>query len=328
MITIIDSFIEKTSISTQENLKIEVNSVEENSELVEIQSNIIETDLFNSMNPTDTSLELSERYDSSSNINSFDEHIDSHTSESLTEQTDTSDTTQIFEALNSSVANTEIDSPTISLPSSPTVIDPPIIELPEKSRTTIIKQKKRFPIVHCYSIPPDVIISHMSCSSTCIYMCTDQQLLFYTKVPEYNLSEPLQWYQYPLPAERLIVSNSNRTIWRIYDKSIYLSSDIIKLSPLGIYWTELKFNQGESFLSISINDQYGWYIKEDGTLWLIRLDDPDYQSINVSCPFNLNHVVCSIDKIGVTTSDGQIMIRIGCTNDCPEGGGWIFIEHK
>ncbi len=92
-------------------------------------------------------------------------------------------------------------------------------------------------------------------------MCTDQQLLFYTKVPEYNLSEPLQWYQYPLPAERLIVSNSNRTIWRIFDKSIYLSSDTIKVSPLGNFWTELTFSKGESLLSVSITDQYGWYVK-------------------------------------------------------------------
>lgn len=50
--------------------------------------------------------------------------------------------------------------------------------------------------------------------------------------------------------------------------------------------------------------------------------------MNVSCPFSLNRVVCSIDKIAVTTVDDQILIRAGCTEDCPEGGGWVFIEHK
>ena len=41
----------------------------------------------------------------------------------------------------------------------------------------------------------------------------------------------------------------------------------------------------------------------------------------------MNTVICSIEKIGVTTNDGQILIRIGCTNDCLEGDGWIFIQH-
>ena len=50
--------------------------------------------------------------------------------------------------------------------------------------------------------------------------------------------------------------------------------------------------------------------------------------MNVSCPFILNRVVCSTDKIAVTKNDGQILVRVGCTEDCPEGGGWIFIEHK
>ena len=70
------------------------------------------------------------------------------------------------------------------------------------------------------------------------------------------------------------------------------------------------------------------FIKEDGTLWLIRLNDENQELINVACPFHLNHVVCSVDKIGVSTSDRQILVRVGCTNDCPGGDGWIFVEHR
>jgi hypothetical protein len=70
------------------------------------------------------------------------------------------------------------------------------------------------------------------------------------------------------------------------------------------------------------------FIKDDGTLWLLRIDDPTCQPIHVECPFNLNKVFCFSEKVGVTTSDGEILIRAGCTQDTPEGGGWIFIEHK
>jgi hypothetical protein len=70
------------------------------------------------------------------------------------------------------------------------------------------------------------------------------------------------------------------------------------------------------------------FIKQDGTLWLLRTDDPNCQSINVLCPFNLNTVFCFSEKVGVCTSDGEMLIRAGCTQDAPEGGGWIFIDHK
>ncbi len=70
------------------------------------------------------------------------------------------------------------------------------------------------------------------------------------------------------------------------------------------------------------------YIKDDGTLWLLRTDDATCESMNIACPFNLNTVFCFSEKVGCSTSDGQILIRAGCTQDTPEGGGWIFIEHK
>lgn len=70
------------------------------------------------------------------------------------------------------------------------------------------------------------------------------------------------------------------------------------------------------------------FIKTDGSLWLIRIEDENPVPMNVLCPFHLNRVVCSTDKFAVTTSDEQILVRVGYTDDCPEGGGWIFIEHK
>jgi len=235
-----DDFIKKTSILTEFHSLESINTNEDNSELSEIQS-----DLIDPMNPLDTSHEKSELCENSITRKSSEEHFHIDTCESSIQQPNTSDT--ISQSINS--------------PVSPNVIDPPIVEISEKPIATIIKKEKRFPHVHCYSLPSDIIVSHMSCSSTYIYICTDQQLLFYAQIPEHHRNYPLQWYPYNLPAEQLIVSNSNRTIWRIFDKSIYLSSDTIKVSPLGNFWTELTFSKGESLLSVSITDQYGWYVK-------------------------------------------------------------------
>jgi len=60
----------------------------------------------------------------------------------------------------------------------------------------------------------------------------------------------------------------------------------------------------------------------------MRTDDETYEPLSVTCPFTLNTVFCFSEKVGVATNDGEILIRVGCTNDCPEGDGWIFIEHK
>lgn len=70
------------------------------------------------------------------------------------------------------------------------------------------------------------------------------------------------------------------------------------------------------------------YIKDDGSLWLLRTEDNQQSSFNVTCPFNLNAVVGFAEKIAVSTADGEILIRIGCTLDRLEGDGWIFIQHK
>jgi hypothetical protein len=261
MIIAMDDFIEKTSIttiSTEDNVIIELDSLdsintnEENSESFEIQSNTIETDLSDSMNTSFKKFDLYE---------TIEEHFVSDTFESSIQQTNTPDTTSISELVDSSVIDTQEESLTESLPASSNVIDPPIDEVSQKSITTIIKKEKRFSLVNSYSIPSNIIVSHMSCSSTHIYICTNQQSLYYAEVPKNNFYHSLQWYCYTLPAERVIVSYSNQTIWRIFNKSIYSSSDTVKLSPLGIRWTELTFSQGQTLLSISINDQYGWYVK-------------------------------------------------------------------
>lgn len=60
----------------------------------------------------------------------------------------------------------------------------------------------------------------------------------------------------------------------------------------------------------------------------MKTDSENNQPMNILCMFSLKHVVCSIDHIAVSTNDGQILIRSGCTADCPEGGGWIFLEHS
>lgn len=60
----------------------------------------------------------------------------------------------------------------------------------------------------------------------------------------------------------------------------------------------------------------------------MKTDSESNQPINVLCMFTLRYVVCSTDSVAILTSDEQILIRSGCTNDCPEGGGWIFLEHN
>ncbi|CAF3782621.1 unnamed protein product [Rotaria sp. Silwood1] len=189
-------------------------------------------------------------------------------------------------------------------------------------------EKKRFSIVNCYSIPPKTKIYHISCSSTYIYICTTERKIFYAKLNIDNMNIPLQWIQHSDLAERIIVSLSNRTVWRLFNKRLYTSIDPIKFSPIGSHWNEIKIGNGQILLSISINDQCGWYVKDDGSLWLIRIVNNSYQLINVTCPFNLNKVFCFSEKVAVTTNDGEILVRVGCTDDCVEGDGWIFIEHN
>jgi hypothetical protein len=70
------------------------------------------------------------------------------------------------------------------------------------------------------------------------------------------------------------------------------------------------------------------YIKDDGSLWLLRTDDQQQPSFNVTCPFHLKVVVGFAEKVAVETLQGEILIRIGCTLDRIEGDGWIFIEHR
>ena len=277
----------------------EINPInEENSDSHESQSSTTENELTESINPLDNSLEKSYACIDNFSILTLEEPVHIQ----LTEE--------------DSAEQTPIPPVDVVEPPIPEVIIPPV------------KKEKRFSALNCYSLPSDIIVAHMSCSLTQIYICTNKQILFYARVPENNAYHSLSWYRYNLPVEQLLVSPSNETIWRIYDKKIYLSSDAVKLTPLGIHWKELNFHKGEKLLSISITDQYAWYIKQDETLWLIKINEENQEAMNILCPFALKHVVCSIDKVGVSTNDGQILIRSGCTNDCPEGGGWIFIQHK
>ncbi len=244
MIITAEEFAEKTSIntlSTKENSMESINTNEEHSDSSETQSNIIETDLTDSMSRLDCCPEKSDFCENNFSI---------QTSEDLTNTSNIDPP----ESSDSIPNDSKEDSFLNSLPLTSNVIDTSIIEHPPIS----IKKEKRFSLVHGYSLPTNAIISHMTCSSTYIYICTNQHVLHYAKVPESIVYHSLNWYEYNLPAERVIVSHSNQTIWRVFDKCIYSSSDTIRISPLGIYWKELKFHEGENLLSISINDQCGW----------------------------------------------------------------------
>ena len=185
-----------------------------------------ETDLFVSTDTTDVHIEQVDLYESF-NIKLPEEHSDSDIPESPIQQTD--------------ILENHSDSSTS-----------PIIDLP------LIKSEKRFSVVNRYSIPSNTIVSHMSCSLTWIYICTNQRTLLYAKFSVNDRNLPLQWYRYPEPAERIIVSLSNQTIWRSFSKHLCSSMDAINFPPMGTQWRGMKFSRGQSLLSIAINDQCGW----------------------------------------------------------------------
>ena len=242
-----ENFIE--SINTnEENSRESININEENSGSDEGQENAIETDSTESITRLEISLEKSESCEVHFSAQSSEEPSENPPIDPTTNNTDQS------ESIHSTSIDSREESFLNSLPLSSNVIDTSIAQLPP----TPVKRDKRFSLCHSYSLPSNIIASHMSCSTTHIYICTDQSALYYTQVPEHSVYHSLNWYRYTLPGDRVIVSESNLTVWRIFQKCIYSSTDTIRLSPLGINWTELTFHQGEDLLSVSLNDQSGW----------------------------------------------------------------------
>jgi hypothetical protein len=132
--------------------------------------------------------------------------------------------------------------------------EPPIDDINE----TKLIELKRFSIVNCHSIPLRTKISYMTCSSTYIYICTDEQKIFYAKLNIDDINLPLKWQQHSDLAERLVVSISNLIVWRFFNNRLYSSNDPKKFPPIGSQWNEIKIDKKLSLLSMSINDQCGW----------------------------------------------------------------------
>lgn len=193
--------------------------------------------------------------------------------------------------------------------------------------TTTIFQPQ-YSVSRYHPIPPGTKICQMNCSSLYIYFCTIDHELFFAKLNFSDPSQPFDWQQHDDLAKCLVVSVSNRTIWRYFNKCIYTANDPINHPPFGSSWNTIKIDDDQLLLSMSVSDQCGWYIKEDGTLWFIGTDDKTFQSTNVPCSYTLDIVFCSSEKVGVTTSIGEILIRVGCTSNCPEGDGWLLIEKR
>jgi hypothetical protein len=196
------------------------------------------------------------------------------------------------------------------------------------STTTTRIVQPRYSVINYHPIPPDTKISQISCSSSYIYFCTIDRELFFAALNLSDPSQPFDWQQHGDLAERLVVSITNRSVWRFFNKCIYIANDPFKYPPFGSHWNAIKIDDDQSLLSMSVSDQCGWYVKEDGTLWFLRTDDKTFQSTNVPCSYTLDIVFCCSEKVGVTTNIGEILIRVGCTSDCPEGGGWLFIEKR
>ncbi|CAF1144141.1 unnamed protein product [Adineta ricciae] len=238
------------------------------------------------------------------------------------------------DATHTSVCSNSPSIPSLDYVTTDSVSDDVFVDGMGDQRTSTITSEEKviermcFPLASSHSLPSGIKISSMTCSSTYIYVCTNNQKIFYAKIAnDSDLGSQLQWQQHSDFAEQLAVSVSNRTVWRLYNKRLYSSIDAVRFPPIGSRWNEIKLDS--ILLSMSINDQCGWYIKKGGSLWFIRTTNNDkQQTLNVPCPFNLIGVFCFAEKVGVTASTGEIMIRVGCTNDCPEGDGWIFIDHN
>lgn len=220
------------------------NTDEDSSDVSETQSNNIENDFTESINRFDASLERADFYENHCTIQTVEEQTDK-TPEKDIEPVD--ERTLILKP--TTAVDPQEESPITSKDIETTIVEPPAAP---------VRSEKRFSLVHSYSLPSDTIVSHLACSNTYIYLCTNRKVLHYTKAPENNVYYSLNWYTYTLPAEQVIVSHTNETIWRIVDNRIYSSSDTIRVTALGINWTELKFHGGDNLLSISINDQHGW----------------------------------------------------------------------
>jgi hypothetical protein len=162
----------------------------------------------------------------------------------------------------------EDDPPTETLAQSDSLSydEPSFNEIIESISAMSIETKpietKRFSVVNCHSIPPGTKIHHINCSATYIYLCTIDRNIFYAKLNSNNLNDPFKWLQHSDSAERIVASNSNRTVWRLFNKHLYTSNDPIQYPPLGSHWNEIKIDNGQSILSMSINDQCGWYVDE------------------------------------------------------------------
>ncbi|CAF4238741.1 unnamed protein product, partial [Adineta steineri] len=180
-----------------------------------------------------------------------------------TTQSQQSDTLSLVENILPSVSSLDISPEIITIDSSAEIDsfsdELSINDLDNKTSTilneTKLIEKKRFSIVNYHSIPLGTKISHMICSSTYIYICTHDRKIFYAKLNNDNISLPLKWQQHSDFAERLMVSVSNRTVWRYLNKRLYSSNDSLKFPPIGSQWNEIKL--GASLLSMSINDQCG-----------------------------------------------------------------------
>jgi hypothetical protein len=141
-----------------------------------------------------------------------------------------------------------------------TLNDEPSIEETYEIVPTMSVETKRLSIVNSHSIPPGTKIRHINCSSTYIYLCTMDRKIFYAKLNPNDFDSPLNWQQHIDIADQLAVSVSNRTVWRLHNKIPYTANDPIKYPPIGSQWNKIKIDDNQSLLSISINDQCGWYV--------------------------------------------------------------------
>ena len=248
-------------------------------------------------------------FDDADEKNPFEEDED----ESNPFREDDDDDTNPFNEVKRSVSNNPFDDDT---------------DTTTVTTTKVQTFQPRYSVINYHPIPPGTKISQMNCSSSYIYFCTPDRRLFFAELHLEDPSQSFDWQQHGDLAERLVVSTSNQTVWRLFNKCLYIANDPINYPPFGSHWNTVKIDDDQSLLSMSISDQCGWYVKEDGTLWFIRTDDKTFQSTNVPCPYTLDIVFCFSGKVGVTTNIGEILIRAGCTYDCPEGGGWLFIEKR
>lgn len=132
----------------------------------------------------------------------------------------------------------------------------------DTAEKAVVTESKRMSIAHYHSLPPEIKIIYMSCSSEYLYICTSDHHIFFAKIHSDSHDLPLKWQHHPSLAERLDVSPNNRAAWRWHNRCLYISFNPSESPPLGSDWEKINLGYQQTCLSFCVTDQCGWFVSE------------------------------------------------------------------